>query len=93
MKEKEVTTDGQVPQTKKLTYEQLEQYCSQLEQQARMLHQRLQETANVFRRLDYLFKILENQTCFSPSYIDDVVKEIQEIMTIPEEENTEETKE
>lgn len=90
MKEKEVTTGGQDPQTKKkLTYEQLEQFCSQLEQQARALHQRLQETANVFRRLDYLFKILENQRCFDPVFIDKVAAEIQEIMTIPEEENTE----
>ena len=91
MKEREVTTSGQDPQTKKLTYEQLEQLCSQLDQQARALKIQLTQSVNIFKRLDYLFKILENRDCFEISYTEEVAKEIKEIMTVPEEEK-EETK-
>lgn len=85
------TTGGQAPQTEKLSYEQLEQVCSQLDQQARALQFRLEQTASVFRRLDYLFKVLENERCFDPSYVQECADEIKQIMTI--EEPKEETKE
>lgn len=84
MKEKEVTTGGQAQQTKKLSYEQLEQICSQLDQQSRALKYQLEQTANVFRRLDYLFKVLENKDCFDFSYVQTVADEIKQIMTIEE---------
>lgn len=85
-------TGGQAPQNEKLSYEQLEQLCSQLDQQARALQFRLEQSVSVFRRLDYLFKVLENKECFDFQYTQEVADEIKQIMTI-EEPKEEETKE
>ncbi len=73
----------------KLSYEQLEQVAHQLSEQVNQLHTNLQKATltNIFKRLDYLFKVLENHTMFSQEFIDKCVKEIEELMTIPEEDS------
>ena len=47
---------------KKMSYEQLEQIAHQLSEQARKLYSQLQQSnmTNMFKRLDYLFKVVEN---------------------------------
>lgn len=77
----------------KLSYEQLENIAHQLSDQAKQLYAKLQEAnmANVFKRLDYLFKVVENGHMFKQDFLDKCVKEIEDIMTVPEEpENSEE---
>jgi hypothetical protein len=71
----------------KMSYEELEQVASQLSQQAQQLYTRLQQTemSNMFKRLDLLFKIVENASAFNEEFVAKCVKEIEEIMTIPEE--------
>jgi len=72
--------------TEKMSYEQLENIAHQLSDQNRQLHADLlksQETA-FFKRLDYLFKVLENYSHFPVTFIDKCVKETVDIMTIPE---------
>ena len=73
--------------TQKMSYEELEKVASQLSQQAQQLYARLQqaEMSNMFKRLDLLFKIVENAYSFSEEFVAKCVKEIEEIMTIPEE--------
>ena len=73
--------------TQKMSYEELEKVASQLSQQAQQLYARLQqaEMSNMFKRLDLLFKIVENAHAFSEGFVAKCVKEIEEIMTIPEE--------
>ena len=46
----------------KMSYEQLENVAHQLSEQSRQLYAKLQEAnmANMFKRLDYLFKVVEN---------------------------------
>ena len=73
--------------TQKMSYEELEQVASQLSQQAQQLYARLQqaEMSNMFKRLDLLFKVVESAHAFSEEFVAKCVKEIEEIMTIPEE--------
>lgn len=46
----------------KMSYEQLENIAHQLSEQAKQLYAKLQEAnmTNIFKRLDYLFKVIEN---------------------------------
>ena len=76
---------------KKLSYEELENVAHQLSEQSRQLYAKLQQSElnNVYKRLDYLFKILEFRSCFEDSFINKCVNEIEEIMTIPEESTNE----
>lgn len=82
-------------ETKKLSYEQLEQVANQLSEQTRKLYSKLQKSnmENVFKRLDYLFKVVENKDVFSKEFLDNCIKEIEEIITIPEEKDNKETEE
>lgn len=87
-------------ETKKFTYEQLEQIAGNLSAQVQQLNAKLQEANlfNVFKRLEYCFKVLElsemSMSRFSDSFIDSCVEDIENIMTVkPEEESQEEVKE
>lgn len=74
----------EVKQEKKLSYEELENIANNL-------YARLQQAdmANMFKRLDYLFKVVENVDNFPQEFAKHCIGEIVTIMTIP----TEETKE
>lgn len=86
MEEKEKMEAG-AGKPEKMTYEQLENVAHQLSEQARQLYARLQEAdmTNVFRRLDYLFKVIENQHVFPEDFVEQCVNEITELITIPKE--------
>ena len=80
----------------KMSYEQLENVAHQLSEQAKQLYMKLQDANmnNIFKRLDYLFKVVENGHMFKQDFLDKCITEIEELMTVPEEEpldiNTEE---
>ena len=74
-----------------VSYEQLRDIANQLHQQNMKLRQALmkQNYDNMFRRLDYLFKTLGHADLFSEEFIASSIREIEDIITIPkEEENT-----
>ena len=78
----------------KMSYEQLENVAHQLSEQAKQLYTQLQAAnmTNMFKRLDYLFKVVENGHVFNQDFLDKCIAEIEEHMTIPEEvEETENT--
>lgn len=84
---------------KKLSYEELENVCHQLSEQSRTLYQRLQENnlSNMFKRLDYLFAVMENKDVFlerNAEFFNKCVDEIVTSMTLetPEEETKKEEK-
>lgn len=80
----------------KMSYEQLENIAHQLSEQSRQLYAKLQEAnmTNIFKRLDYLFKVVENSTSFNKDFVDRCITEIEELITVPEqEENKEDSKE
>ena len=78
---------------KKMSYEELENVAHQLSEQVRQLYAKLQEAnmINIFKRLDYLFKVVEHSSKFDIEFLEKCISEIQEILTIPE--NKEETNE
>lgn len=83
-------------QKKKLSYEELENVCHQLSEQSRTLYQKLQEAnlTNMFKRLDYLFAIIENKAAFPEDFVKKCIDEVVTSMTLPEEkEEDKETKE
>lgn len=71
----------------KMSYEELENVAAQLSQQSQQLYARLQqaEMSNMFKRLDLLFKVVENAHAFNEAFVAKCVKEIEDIMTIPDE--------
>ena len=73
---------------KKMSYEELEQVAAQLSQQSQQLYARLQQAdmTNMFKRLDYLFKVVEIGPMFPNEFLDMCVTEIQEIITPVNEE-------
>lgn len=75
----------------KLTYDQLNQACNQLFQQNQYLNKQLKElnTYNMFKRLDYLFKVVEFASTFKDAeFVNYCTDEIKDALVIPE--NTEE---
>lgn len=79
---------------KKYSYEELNDIANQLSVQVRHLQKNLYDSnlANMFKRLDYLFKIIENENKFEKDFVDNCIAEIVEIITIKEDtEDTENT--
>lgn len=74
-------------ETKKLSYEELENVCHQLSEQSQTLYRKLQEAnmTNMFKRLDYLFAVVENEGAFPEDFTKKCIDEIITSMTIPEE--------
>lgn len=71
----------------KIPYEQLEQLAKQLSAQNRELFQRLQQVSveNIFKRLDYLFRVVEHSVEFPESFVSDCITEIMTTMTLPKQ--------
>ena len=77
---------------KKLSYEELENVCKQLSSQSEILYKRLQESnmVNMFKRLDYLFKVVEHGDKFSSDFVIKCAEEIENSITPVEKEDEEE---
>lgn len=71
----------------KLSYEQLEEVARQMEGQLRQVYAKLQDAnmQNLFKRLDFLFKVLETEHMFPLAFVQKCADEIKSILTIPEE--------
>ena len=71
----------------KLSYEQLEEVARQMEGQLRQVYAKLQDAnmSNLFKRLDFLFKVLETEHMFPLAFVQKCAEEIKSILTIPEE--------
>ena len=87
-KKKVVEMKPQVQRPEKMSYEQLENVAHQLSEQNRQLFAKLQELnmANMFKRLDYLFKVLENGHMFKQDFLEKCIAEIESLITIPKQE-------
>lgn len=70
----------------KPTYEQLEREVAGLKGMNNQLIMQLKQMdmGNLFRRLDYLFKVLEVAPSLNPEFVDRCAKEIEIHMTPPE---------
>lgn len=87
MEEKKTATVKETKRPEKMSYEQLENIAHQLSEQAKQLYAKLQDANlnNMFKRLDYLFKVVENGNVFSKDFFEKCVSEVEEIMAVPEE--------
>ena len=87
-KKKVVEMKPQVKRPEKMSYEQLENVAHQLSEQNRQLFAKLQELnmANMFKRLDYLFKVIENGYMFKQDFLEKCIAEIESLITIPKQE-------
>lgn len=87
-KKKVVEMKPQVQRPEKMSYEQLENVAHQLSEQNRQLFAKLQKLnmANMFKRLDYLFKVIENGHMFKQDFLEKCIAEIESLITIPKQE-------
>lgn len=92
MEEKKIKAQDTPVEKKKLTYDELNNVAHQLSEQAKTLYSKLQEAnmVNMFKRLDYLFKVVENAHTFSDAFVSKCISEIEELITIPEDEKDDE---
>ena len=88
-KNNEIKLERPVP-GKKLPYNKLNEVCMQLHQQNQYyenqikgLQRELNGVANMFTRLDYLFRVVEFADKFrDPDFINSCLDEIKELMTL-----------
>lgn len=87
-KKKVAEVNTQVKRPEKLSYEQIENIAHQLSEQNRQLLAKLQELnmANMFKRLDYLFKVIENGHMFKQYFLEKCIEEVESLMTVSEQE-------
>lgn len=76
---------------KELSYDELKSMCTQLSEQTRQLYGKLQEANlfNMFKRLEFLFKVVENFAVFDDEFSKACIKEIQDMMSLKEEQSEE----
>lgn len=84
---KVMTMEAPAVEPKKLTYEELENVAKELYTKCSEMATEIQRMRvdNSFKRLDYLFKALEFYSLLDSEFVKACAKEIQEMMTIPEE--------
>lgn len=70
------------------TYAELNNYCVQLSEQNRQLIARLREAeaAGFFRRMDYLFRVVENPGGFDHGFVTECADEIRQALFTPAQE-------
>ena len=89
----EVKEKTQNEEIKKPSYEDLKNYCNQLLMQRNKIAERLNEVTDVINKLPWLFKVIENASSFSASFVEQCVAEVESIMTPPAPEEKEAEKE
>lgn len=87
MEEKKQAQAEQV-QTK-LSYEELEKVAVQLQQRCAMLEDRLRSIDMASVRMNFLLRVLEVKNGFSEDFLAKCGKEVEEMLTIEEPEETE----
>lgn len=85
--EMNASASAQVVEEKKYTESELNAACGQLYQRL-MKEIQTRDMTNMFKRLDYLFKVVENRNCFNENFVSGCVEEIETALTPvePEEE-------
>lgn len=88
---------------KRASYEDLNNYCMQLAEQNQQLKQREEalikeinrlSVVTAFKRLDYLFEVLQYKDFFSEQFVSESAEEIESALAVPaQEEKTENTEE
>ena len=80
-------TTKEVERPEKMSYEQLENVAHQLSEQAKQLYMKLQAAnmSTMFKRLDYLFKVVEYGHMFKQDFLEKCIAEILVFLSFGEE--------
>ena len=89
--------EKEVKEKKELTYDELKNVAGQLQQQNKFLIEQLQknEYADLHKRIEYLFKVLEHKNTFrntDNNFVDEVISELISILKIEKQQEAEEVK-
>ena len=84
----EENKNQEVEQPKELSYEELKNVAAQLQHQNEQMRNAIikLDYTNTFKRLDYLFKVIEFSIQFPDDFITNCINEIVDMMTVKEEE-------
>ena len=85
MEEKELKLEPKKQAPEKLSYDKLESVANQLSIENNQLKMRLSNIDNIMTRLTVLFKVKEHPEGYSDKFLKDVTAEIEDIVTLPEE--------
>lgn len=79
--------NSKVQKEKKVSYEELNNYCIQLYNQNKTLIEQVKQKDmfNIFKRMDYLFQVLRYKDCFNNTFVETCAEEIQNALTVAEE--------
>lgn len=79
------TTEDVVKREK--TYEEVVAENNQIKQQAEAMYRQMQQMnmQNIFKRLEFLFKVIENRSAFPEEFKNKCILEVVNLLTIPEE--------
>lgn len=92
-------------EVKQLSYDELRKAASELSMQLQRMSQQFnlerqkhqKETQelqmfNMFKRLDYLFKVIENAPMFPAEFVDNITKEVVDLLSLSNEQENKEEK-
>lgn len=84
----EENKNQEVEQPKELSYEELKNVAAQLQHQNEQMRNAIMKLdyTNTFKRLDYLFKVIEFSIQFPDDFVTNCINEIVDMMTVKEEE-------
>lgn len=84
----EENKNQEVEQPKELSYEELKNVAAQLQHQNEQMRNAIMKLdyTNTFKRLDYLFKVVEFSIQFPDDFVTNCINEIVDMMTVKEEE-------
>lgn len=84
----EENKNQEVEQPKELSYEELKNVAAQLQHQNEQMRNAIMKLdyTNTFKRLDYLFKVIEFSIQFPDDFVANCINEIVDMMTVKEEE-------
>lgn len=80
--------EEQKKEQEKLSYEKLEEAAVQLQQRCVMLENKLRSIDMISVRLNYLLRVVEIKDVFSEEFIARCSKEIEDLLTLEEAEET-----
>ena len=89
--------EKEVKEKKELTYDELKNVAGQLQQQNKFLIEQLQknEYADLHKRIEYLFKVIEYKDIFQyvdSGFTNEVISELISILKIEKQQEAEEAK-
>lgn len=84
----EENKNQEVEQPKELSYEELKNVAAQLQHQNEQMRNAIMKLdyTNTFKRLDYLFKVVENSIQFPDDFVANCINEVVDMITVKEEE-------